>query len=89
MSITSAGVPFSAYSRYVLVVLVASTAAMSIVSGAAAGFRQRLLLPMLAALASLPLAFSSGAGAAGSTSIGVTLFGGYLAYALYSAFRRA
>ena len=89
LALWAAGVSFSAYSRYVLVVLVASTAAMSIVSGAAAGFRQRLLLPMLAALASLPLAFSSGAGAAGSTSIGVTLFGGYLAYALYRAFRRA
>ena len=76
------GVAFSVYSRYMLVMLVATTVAMSLVAGPSSGFRQRALLPLLAALSAFPLVFSSGAGAAGSVSIGVTLFGGYLAYAL-------
>ena len=75
------GVAFSVYSRHALAMLVASTAAMSLVAGRGAGFWARIPLPLLAALTSLPLVFAVGAGSAGSRSFGVTLFGGYLAYA--------
>ncbi len=82
LALTVAGVAFSVYSRYALVMLVASTAAMSLVAGPSATARQRALLPLMAALAALPLVFMSGAGAAGGCSWGVTLVGGYLAYAV-------
>ncbi|MBR2837430.1 MAG: efflux RND transporter permease subunit [Kiritimatiellae bacterium] len=82
LALWAAGVAFSVYSRHALAMLVASTAAMSLVAGRGAGFRARLMLPLLAALTALPLVFASGAGSAGSRSFGVTLFGGYLAYAL-------
>ena len=85
LALTVSGVAFSVYSRYALVMLVASTAAMSLV--ASEGPRlSRLLLPLLAALTMLPLVFASGAGAAGSRSLGLTLFGGYLAYAMLGGF---
>jgi len=87
-ALSVSGVAFSVYSRYVVVMLVASTAAMSLISGSAVGFRQRMLLPLLSALAALPLVLSTGAGSSGSTSIGVTLFGGYLAYAVVAGVRK-
>ena len=85
LALTVAGVAFSVYSRYALAMLVASTAAMSLV--ASGGTRlSRPLLPLLAALTMLPLVFASGAGAAGSRSLGLTLFGGYVAYAILGSF---
>ena len=84
------GVPFSVYSRYALVMLVASTAAMSLVAGSGAGFLRRMALPLLAAASALPLVFASGAGSAGGCSLGVTLAGGYVAYAVLGCwFRQA
>jgi multidrug efflux pump subunit AcrB len=44
-------------------------------------------MPLLAAMASLPLVFSSGAGSVGSRSLGVTLLGGYVVYASIAAVR--
>ena len=81
LALTVADVAFSVFSRHALVMLVAITTAMSIVSGPSAGFSERMLLPLLAALAMLPLVFASGAGAAGSRSLGIAYFGGYVAYA--------
>jgi len=43
----------------------------------------------LAALTMLPLVFASGAGSAGSCSLGMTFFGGYAACALLSGFLAA
>ena len=43
---------------------------------------KRAFLPLLAAAMMLPLVFTSGAGAAGSRSFGVTLVGGFLFFAL-------
>ena len=82
------GVAFSVYSLYVLVMLVALTAAMSLVSEGAGSFRQRALLPVLAALSALPLVFAYGPGAAGSRSLGIALVGGYVAYAVVGGFLR-
>ena len=76
------GAALSVYSRYAIVMLVAATAAMSLLAGRDAGFRAKALLPLLAALTALPLAFATGAGAAGSRSFGTALLGGHLAYAL-------
>ena len=81
LALTVAGVAFSVYSRYALVMLVAATTAMSLVADSSASFWRRSFLPLLAALTMLPLVFASGAGAAGSRSLGITLFGGYVAYA--------
>ena len=83
LALTVSGVAFSVYSRYALVMLVATTTAMSLVADSSAGIWKRSLLPFLAALTMLPLVFASGAGAAGSRSLGITLFGGYVAYAIF------
>ena len=85
-ALSLANVPFSVYSRYALVMIVAWTAAFSVLAGPDAGFRRRLTWPLLAAFAALPLVFASGAGSAGTRSFGVVLFGGYLAYALLGGF---
>jgi len=76
------GVPLTLYSRYALVMLVALTTAMSLLSEGTARYRSWIGLPLLGALCALPLAISRGAGSAGSVSLGLTLFGGYLGYAL-------
>ena len=81
-ALTVVGVSFSVYSRYALVMLVACTAAMSLLVGTGAGLWRRMALPLLSAVTALPLVFVSGAGASGGCSLGVTLAGGYIAYAL-------
>ena len=81
LALTVSGVAFSVYSRYALVMLVATTTSMALVADASAGFWKRALLPLLAALTMLPLVFASGAGAAGSRSLGIAFFGGFVAYA--------
>jgi len=80
------GVAFSVYSRYALLMLVSSTVAMSLLTESLPTFRKRAVLPILAALTMLPLVFASGAGSAGSCSLGMTFFGGYAACALLSGF---
>ena len=75
-------VPFSVYSRYAVVMLVALTSAMSLLSDSASGFFRRAFLPLLAAVTALPLVLSSGAGAVGSRSFGATMLGGFLVYAI-------
>jgi len=83
------GVAFSVYSRYALLMLVSSTVAMSLLTESLPTFRKRAVLPILAALTMLPLVFASGAGSAGSCSLGMTFFGGYAACALLSGFLAA
>ena len=58
---------------------------MSLLPGRGAGARVKAVLPLLAALAVLPLAFASGPGSAGSRSFGVALAGGYAAYAVFGS----
>jgi multidrug efflux pump subunit AcrB len=54
LALTLAGVSFSVYSRYALVMLVAYTAAMSLLVDPAAGLLRRMALPLLAAATALP-----------------------------------
>lgn len=86
LALTVSGVAFSVYSRYAVGMLVAATTAMSLVADSSTGFWKRSLLPLMAALTMLPLVFASGAGAAGSRSLGITFFGGYVAYAFLGRF---
>lgn len=62
------------------------TAALSLLAPPTARFRARAFFPFLAALTFLPLMFVSGAGAAGSRSLGTTFFGGFFASALLGTF---
>lgn len=80
------GAPYSVYSRYGVVMLMALTSAMSLLSGRAPGFFRRAFVPLLAAATVLPLVFSSGAGAVGSQSFGAAMLGGFLAFALCQCF---
>jgi len=75
------GVPLSLYSRFALVMLVAVNAAFALLASPEASWRRRAFLPLLAAAMALPLVFTSGAGMAGSRSLGVALLGGFLGYA--------
>ena len=76
------GVSLSLYSRFALVMLVVVNAAFSLFSTEATTWRRRAALPLMAAVMALPFVFTSGAGAMGSQSFGMTLLGGYLLYAL-------
>ena len=76
------GVPLSLYSRFALVMLVASVSSFALFTSADDPWRRRAFLPLLAAIMVLPLVFTSGAGAAGSRSFGLALFGGYLSFAV-------
>ena len=76
------GVPFSLYSRFALLALVAVTLSFGAFESPETPWWRRAVLPLLAVMMALPLVFSSGAGAAGSRSFGMTLAGGYLFYAL-------
>ena len=78
---TVSGVAFSVYSRYALVMLVATMTATSLVADSSAGFWKTALSPLLSALTMLPLVFATGAGAAGSRSLGLAFLGGSVAYA--------
>jgi len=82
LALTVAGVPLSAYSRYALALIAPAATAMSFAADGAANRRTRSLLPLLAALTMIPLSFAGGAGAVGARSFGVTLAGGFAAYAL-------
>ena len=76
------GVSLSLYSRFALVMLVVVNAAFSLLVPDGTPWRRRAALPLMAALMALPFVFTSGAGAMGSRSFGMTLLGGYLLYAL-------
>ena len=86
LAMTVSGVAFSVYSRYALVMLVATMTATSLVADSSAGFWKMALSPLLAALTMLPLVFATGAGAAGSRSLGIAFFGGSVAYAFLGRF---
>ncbi len=75
------GVPLSLYSRLALVVLVVANAAFSLFDAPSTTWRRRAVVPLMAAVMALPLVLTSGAGAKGSCSFGMTLLGGYLFYA--------
>ena len=76
------GVSLSLYSRFALVMLVAVNAAFGLLAPSASTWKRLVFLPFMAAVMALPLVFTSGAGLQGSRSLGVTLLGGYLVYAL-------
>jgi len=82
LALFASDVPLSLYSRFALVALPAVAVAFSLNTPADAKWPRRAFLPLLAAGMALPLVFTSGAGAAGSRSFGMTLLGGYLGYAL-------
>ena len=86
-ALTVVGVPLSAYSRYALALIAPSVTAMAFAAGNAANPRARALLPLLAALTMLPLAFACGAGAIGARTFGVALAGGFAAYAFVCLLR--
>ena len=74
------GVPFSAYSRYALAMLAPFATAMSFAADGCP--RARPLLPLLGALAMLPLSLVGGAGAVGAHTFAVAIAGGFFAYSL-------
>ena len=76
------GVPLSLYSRFALLALVVVTASFLLFTSPDEPWRRRAFLPLLAAAMMVPLVFTSGAGAAGSRSFGLTLVGGFLFFAL-------
>ena len=75
-------VPLSLYSRFGLLALVVIITSFSLFAYEDEPWSRRAFLPILAAVMMLPLVFTTGAGAAGSRSFGITLVGGYLCYAL-------
>lgn len=85
LALWATGVQFSAYSRYALSMLAPLATAMSFVADGRP--RARYLLPLLGALAMLPLCLAAGAGAVGARTFAVALAGGFSAYALV-VFRR-
>jgi multidrug efflux pump subunit AcrB len=82
LALWATGVQFSVYSRYALAMLAPLVTAMSFASDGEANPRARCLLPLLGALAMLPLCLAAGAGAVGARTFAVALAGGFFAYAL-------
>ena len=76
------GVPLSLYSRFALLALVAVNVSFTLFASERDAWPKRAFLPLLAAAMMAPLVFTSGAGAAGSRSFGMTLVGGFLFFAL-------
>jgi len=76
------GVPLSLYSRLALLWTAIVTIVFSLFASPDDSWRSRLLLPLLAAAMMVPMAFTTGAGEAGSRSFGVALAGGFLVFAL-------
>ncbi len=83
----ASGVALSACSMFMLLILPIVTTALALLTKAADGWWQRAFLPLLFAVAVLPLVFASGAGAAGTQALGVSLLGGFLGAALLSGIR--
>ena len=79
------GVPLSLYSQFALLLVFLIGAACSLLVGD--GFLRGAFPALVLLAAVLPLAFASGAGSAGSRSIGITLAGGFAFYALVQGLR--
>lgn len=76
------GVPMSLYSQFSVLLLVVVCSALSTLADPRDGAAGRAFLPLLIAVSFLPLALSSGAGGAGSRSMGVAMLGGFAFFAL-------
>ena len=79
------GVPISLYSQFSMLLLVVTCSAFAMFADPRDGITGRVFLPLLIAISFLPLALSSGAGGAGSRSMGITLLGGFAFFALVRA----
>ena len=82
LALYATGVPLSLYSRFALLALVVVNVSFALFASEGDSWTKRAFLPLLAAVMMLPLVFTSGAGAAGSRSFGMTLVGGFLFFAL-------
>jgi len=82
LAVFVAGTSLSIYSRFALVMLVVQISAFTLFASPDETWLQRTWLLFLAAAMSIPLLFVGGASANGSMSFGMTLFGGYLTFAL-------
>lgn len=78
------GVPMSLYSQFSVLLLVVICSAFAVLEEPRDGLADRAFLPLVFAACFLPLALSSGAGGAGSRSMGVALLGGFAFFALVS-----
>ena len=76
------GVPLSLYSRFALLALVVVNVSFALFASEGDSWMMWASLPLLAAMMMVPLVLTSGAGAAGSRSFGMTLVGGFLVFAL-------
>ena len=76
------GVPMSLYSQFSVLLLVVVCSSLAVLADPRDGMAGRSFLPLLIAVSFLPLALSSGAGGAGSRSMGVALLGGFAFFAL-------
>ena len=76
------GVPMSLYSLFAVLLLVVICAAFSLLAAEGDGFLRGAFPAFALAVAALPLAFATGAGSAGSRSLGITLLGGFALYAV-------
>ena len=76
------GVPLSLYSRFALLALVVVNVSFALFASEGDSWAKRAFLPFLSAAMMVPLALTSGAGAAGSRSFGMTLVGGFVLFAL-------
>ena len=75
------GVSLSLYSRFALVMLVVVNSAFSLFGTPTSSWRRQAAWPLLAAVMAVPFVVTSGAGAQGSSSFGMTLLGGHLFFA--------
>ena len=82
LALYAAGVSLSLYSRFALMALVVVNVSFALFSSEGDSWWKRASLPLLASAIAVPLVFTTGAGAAGSRSFGLTLVGGYLFFAL-------
>ena len=79
------GISISLYSQFSILLLVVTCSAFAMLADSRDGITGRVFLPLLIAISFLPLALSSGAGGAGSRSMGITLLGGFAFFALVRA----
>lgn len=76
------GVPMSLYSQFSVLLLVVVCSSLAVLADPRDGMAGRAFLPLIIAVSFLPLALSSGAGGAGSRSMGVAMLGGFAFFAL-------
>ena len=82
------GVPMSLYSQFAILLLVVVGVALSLLTSGRDGFLARAFPAIVLAAASAPLAFATGAGSAGSRSLGITLAGGFALLSVAQILRR-